>query len=164
MMTPLNARLSWLQAIAWQQSEEVTASAKELIRSHIELVRPILVRLIASEELSASEAHDMILTPAPDSKEYQAYFSEEMEDFDLPGCSVPEQVLMTVAAHGVWHLDPDLSSAPNPWEPIMGLYRLGYPTSYLDTPEHDGVSLQVGLQDGVEVFLVHGEPCRDEDS
>ncbi len=162
-MTPLKARLLWLETISWQQSEQVTASAKELIRSHIELVRPILARLMASEELSASEAHDMILTPAPDSKDYQAYFSEEMEDFDLPGCSVPEQILMTVAAHDVWHLDPELSSDPNPWVPIMELYRMGYPTSYLDTTEHDGISLQVGLRDGVEVFLVHGEPYRDED-
>jgi hypothetical protein len=140
--------VEWVNRIRWCQHDVLSLEAERLVALHTDRIRPVVRHLMTATESAPAEAHGLALTPAHDTEEYGRLIDALFEDADLSGAGVREPLIMTIAANAVWRLDPDLATFANPWEPLVKLYSLGYPASYVDTPDHQHVQLRVGLRNG----------------
>jgi len=147
-MNAANPVVQRLKHIQWRERAELTPEARALIQQHIELVRPVVRYIMGARGKPVSEAHGIALTPAHDSPEYSTLHDALSEEMDFTDAVVSWPLVMTVVASEVWHLDPQLSRFPNPWTPLVRLYEMGYPASYLDAPDMSSVQLTVFLRDG----------------
>jgi hypothetical protein len=143
-----------INRIRWRERPEVTPEARALIDCHIVRIRPILKIIMDTKGLSPSEAHGYVQTPAHDSPEYDRVLDALFNEAKFVNAVVREPIIMTVAASEVWSLDPELSAFPNPWLPLVDLFDLGYPTSFVDSTDHQSVQLRVGLRKGTQDFPV----------
>jgi hypothetical protein len=147
--------LEWVNRIRWREQETVTPEAMSLIECHRERIQRVTQFLRKRQPtLLPAEAHGMALTPAHDTAEYGRVLDALFEQGDFAQAQVREPIIMTIAACEAWSLDPQLSTLPNPWEPVIGLYASGYPTSYVDSQDHQSVHLRVGLRDETRDFVV----------
>ena len=138
--------------ISWRENAEITPEAAALINLHVERIRPVVRYIVGKTGKPVAEAHGIALVPAYSSPEYGAIFDALSEEGDFANAVAWEPVILTIAASEAWHLDPDLSRFPNPWQPLAELCQMGYPTSYVDAPDHSSVHLRVGLRDGTQDF------------
>ncbi len=154
--------VGWASGLHWRTQTGIVPSGVVNIRRHIDLIAPVIRHLTETTGRPVAVCHGIALTPAFASAEYSAVFDALADNAELENCPPRIPVIATIAANAAWHLDPTLSVFPNPWGPIMQLYELGYPTSYQDTPKHDGVALRVGLRNGTQLFQVYGVTVVDE--
>lgn len=147
-MKAANPVVQRLKHIKWRERAELTSEARSLIQQHIELIRPVVRHIVGATGKPVCEAHGIALTPAHDSPEYGALQDALYEEMDFTDAVVSWPLVMTIVASKVWHLDAELARFPNPWEPLVKLYEMGYPASYLDAPDMSSVQLTVFLRDG----------------
>ena len=154
--------LDWANRIRWRSEATITPVALVAIEEHVRRMATVLPPMIAATTRRVAESHGTVLTPAHDSAEYAEFFDALADRGDFLNCPSRIPVIATITANAVWHLDSRFESFPNPWEPIMRLYELGYPVSYADTPKHDGVALRIGLRTGSQLFQVYGATVTDD--
>jgi len=146
--------LDKIRSIIWRKQPEVSLEARELIRRHRDLIRPVVESIVLETGRSVSEAHGIALCPAHDTPEYAELMESLSEEIDFTDALVSWPIVMTIAASEVWHLDLEFAGLANPWEPLVELFQLGYPAAYLDSPEMSSVHLEIYLRDGVETFPI----------
>ena len=150
-MSATEAVVDRLKGVRWRRHAAVSPEARRLIKCHARLIRPV-VRHLVSGGLPVAEAHGVALTPAHDAPEYGELYDALTEAIDFTDAVVSWPIVTTLVVAELWHLDPELARFPNPWTPLVELYRLGYPASYLDRPDQGAVDLTVFLEGGEEHF------------
>jgi hypothetical protein len=154
-MVPRDALVDWLNSIRCPSPAAITPEAKALIEKHIALYRPVLRTLMDRHGVDIDQAECIACTPAHDTTEYASLLDDLFSRVRFEGAGEARYALIAnVAACYCWHLDPELSEMPNPWEPLLSLYEMGYlPTV---GPDGDGtcVSLSVRFGDGFAEYQV----------
>ena len=151
-MTATRSALEGLTHIRWRSAAEVSPAAKRLIDEHARLLGPVVRGIAARDRLPIAEAHGVALTPAHDTAEYAELYGFLAEAMDFTDSIVTWPIVLTIVAAELWPRDPDLGGLPNPWTPLVELYRLGYPASYDDAPDQSAVRLTVFLRGGGASF------------
>jgi hypothetical protein len=70
----------------------------------------------------------------------------------LPNAGVRETILDPAASYLLWRETPRLADFPNPWEPLLELYRLGYTSDFDISSDFSSVDLILGFRGGQERF------------
>jgi len=136
-----------LNLIQWRKPSSLSAIGEQLVQDFLQRIRHVIGAVTANQKLSPGEAFDFARTAGPHSKIHQELVANLFAKVAFRGAGVRETIIFPVVSYYSWDEDPQLSSYPNPWAPLMELYQLGYTTDFDVAPDWSEVTLLVGYDD-----------------
>ena len=144
-MEPMKDFMAKLNAVNWRTKNEITAEAVAAIEESVSQLKSAVLTVSSARGIDPTEAHMLLETAGCDSEEYKESFDWIAEHLDTTNAGMREPLILNIAAAYSWHLEPGLADIPNPWEPLLNLYLLGFPARIDCDEETDSIAVVVSL-------------------
>jgi hypothetical protein len=152
MAAPIDTLVQELNAIKWRNKKSITPGARSLIQVFIGKLRNVLADTLSASKTSPGEAFLLAYSAAPPPPRRDEVVDRLFQAVKLPGAGVRETILNPVASYLLWQETQRFADFPNPWEPLLELYRMGYTSDFDISPDFASVDLVVGFRGGEQRF------------
>lgn len=153
-MKPPTDLIDTLNMIEWRKPTELSSTAEALIGDFLGRVRDVIKALVAAQGVLPGEAFDVIRTAGPDSTTHQQLIDDLFTKVNFRGAGVRETLILPIVSFFSWDEDPQLSQYPNPWSPLLDLYKMGYTSDFDVSTDWKEVSLIVGYDNAEQSYHI----------
>lgn len=143
-MRPATDLIDTLNRIEWRKPNELSPEADALIGEFLARVQDVIKALLAAQGVPPGEAFDVIRTAGPNSVTHKQLIDDLFTKARFRGAGVRETLIFPIVSFFSWDEDPQLSQYPNPWSPLLDLYKMGYTSDFDVSPDWNEVNLIVG--------------------